>query len=105
MANNWPVALEDNSDSDEGVTANAVTSAVDAPPVTVNVPVPVTIDPLVVFVYEAVMVAVPGPTAVAIPVLAPMVATVVLLDVQVTEVVRTSVAPAEVVPIAENVTV
>jgi len=50
MANNWPVALEDNNDSDEGVTDNAVTSAVDVPPVTVNVPVPVTIDPLVVLV-------------------------------------------------------
>jgi len=48
------------------------------------------------------MVAVPEPTAVAIPVLAPMVATVVLLDVQVTEVVKTSVAPADVVPMALN---
>jgi hypothetical protein len=77
-------------------------SAVADAPVTVNIAVPVTTDPLVVFVYEAVMVAVPEATAVAIPVLAPMVATAVPLDVQETEVVRTSVATAEVVPIALN---
>jgi hypothetical protein len=102
MANNWPVALEDNSDSDEGVTSNFVTSWVAAVAETVKVATPVTIDPLVVSVYDAVIVAVPAATAVVIPLLAPTVATAVLFEVQMTELVKTSVAPVDVVPMAVN---
>jgi len=68
----------------------------------VKVATPVTTDPVVVFVYRAVIVVLPALTAVAIPLVAPMVATAVLLELQVTALVRYSVAPEDVVPIAIN---
>jgi hypothetical protein len=50
----------------------------------------------------AVMVTVPWPTAVARPVFAPMVAICTLLEDHATALVRSTVAPVEVVPIAMN---
>jgi hypothetical protein len=54
------------------------------------------------FVYVATMVDEPAPAAVAIPVPAPTVAIAVLLDVHVEELVRFTVDPVPVVPIATN---
>jgi hypothetical protein len=48
------------------------------------------------------MVTLPWPTAVARPVPAPMVAIWVLLELQATWLVRLTVAPVEVVPMARN---
>jgi hypothetical protein len=72
----------------------------DVPPVTVKVAVPVT-TVLSGLVAMAVMVVVPWLTPVASPPTL-IVATCALLELQVTEPVRFSVAPEEVVPIAMN---
>ena len=82
-----------------GVMASSVIGS-EAPPCTVKVAVPVT-TVLLLLVAMAVMVLVPTLTAVARPP-GVMVATSALLEPQVTWLVRSSVAPDEVVPIAMN---
>ena len=71
------------------------------PPVTVNVAAPVTVLPPTGFVYRAVMVAVPCPTADASP--AELMVTIwELLVLQATWFVRLTVVPEDVDPIAMN---
>jgi hypothetical protein len=73
----------------------------DVPPITVKVAVPVT-TVLSGFVAMAVMAVVPWLSPVASPVVGLIVATATSLELQATWVVRFSVAPDEVVPIAMN---
>jgi hypothetical protein len=98
-AMNWLVCPEAETDTLLGLMASAVSGS-DAPPSTVRVACAVT-TVLLVLVAMAVMVLVPLPTAVARPPGA-IVATWALLEPQATWLVRSSVAPEEVVPIAMN---
>ena len=96
---NWPVWPDAESDSVAGVMASAVSGSA-VPPVTVKVAVAVTTLESG-FAAMAVTVVVPLLTAVASPP-AVMVATWVLLELQVTVLVKSSVAPEVVVPMAIN---
>jgi hypothetical protein len=100
MAMNWAVSF-DGTDWVPGMTEIEVTSPRALPPVvTVRLAVPVA-TVLSAFVKRAVMVAVPGTTAVASPD-AVMVATWGLLELQTTWLDTFTVAPDEVVPVAMN---
>ena len=98
-ARSCPVCPVADSDSELGLTAIAVNGS-GVPPITVNVAVPVATVPSEL-VAMAVMVEAPWLTPVASPEVL-MVAICVLLELQVTLLLKSSVAPEEVVPIAMN---
>jgi len=105
---NWPDCPEADSVSALGIRVNAVTAWTPPPLTTVKSAVPVATVLLVALVYSAVIVTTPLLTAVAspgtVPVVAavPMLAICALLDVHATKPVRSSVLPAESVPMQMN---
>jgi len=96
---NWACWPDAETDCAPGVMVSAVIAPV-LPPVTVKLAVAVTTVPFVL-VAMAEMVTVPWLTAVASPPEA-MVAICVLLEPQMAWLVRSSVAPEDVVPMARN---